>query len=376
MSVKSVVSFDTPVSINELRTAIPLYAPHITMVIKSEPGVGKSTLLAMLAEDNGDKWRSPRDTGDFSGDKYDYIYVDCPVKDAPDTGMHVPVHASKTLEYYVSSMFKLNSNKPKVIMLDEFMKSPKMMQKIFTRLMQEHMAGDAALPKGSYVFCTSNNETDGVGDGMLAHAGNRVMIVRMKKPSATEWNVWAGENGIHRIVRSWVAMNPRCLASYLDGGQDDNPYIFKPTGAVLSFVSPRSLAQGAHAAMIYKDKVSSNMTTAALAGAIGQSAAESLAAYLSLEKEILHTKDVIADPEGVTLPEKPAALFMMMFNALDDIQVQDDLSQFMKFMNRVPSTECKTVFFTMLCQTKRTTRLAKNNSEVSAWAKKNLDFLI
>ena len=77
----------------------------------------------MIAEDNGDKWRSPRDTGDFSSDKYDYIYVDCPVKDAPDTGMHVPVHATKTLEYYVSSLFKLGSKKPKVIMLDEFTRS-------------------------------------------------------------------------------------------------------------------------------------------------------------------------------------------------------------------------------------------------------------
>jgi hypothetical protein len=376
MAVNSVLSFDTPVSINDLRTAIPLYGPHITMVVKSEPGVGKSTLLKMIAEDNGDKWRSPRDTGDFSDDKYDYIYVDCPVKDAPDTGMHVPVHATKTLEYYVSSLFKLGSKKPKVIMLDEFMKAPKMMQKIFTRLAQERMAGDEPLPKGSYVFCTSNNETDGVGDGMLAHAGNRVMIVRMKKPSAAEWNVWAGENGVHRLVRSWVAMNPRCLASYLDGGQEDNPYIFKPTGTLLSFVSPRSLAQGAHTAMAYKQKVSQAMTTAALAGSIGQSAAESMAAFISLEKEIITTSAVIADPEGVTMPEKPAALFMMMFNALDDIQVQDDLSQFMKFINRVASTECKTVFFTMLCQTKRTMRLAKNNTEVAAWAKKNLDFLI
>jgi len=48
-------------------------------VVQSEPGSGKTSLLSMIAIDNGDKWRSPRDGTSIEGDKYDYIYVDCPV---------------------------------------------------------------------------------------------------------------------------------------------------------------------------------------------------------------------------------------------------------------------------------------------------------
>ena len=178
------------VSINELRKIIPLIDKELTPIIQSEPGCGKTSLLAMIAEDNGDKWRSPSDGTSIEGDKYDYIYVDCPVKDMSDIGMTIPNHATQQLEYYVSSLFNLNDSKPKVVLLDEFMKSPKLLQTIFTRLMLERMVGDRPLTSGSIVFGSSNNAGDGVGDSMLAHAGNRVCIMRMAKPNVNEWLEW------------------------------------------------------------------------------------------------------------------------------------------------------------------------------------------
>jgi MoxR-like ATPase len=159
----SKLNFNPTVTIKELRKTIPLIGSHLTPIIQSEPGCGKTTLLSMMRED--------------LGEGYDYIYVDCPVKDMSDVGMTIPNHQTQTLEYYVSSLFMLDSPKPKVILLDEFMKSPKLLQVIFTRLMLERMVGDKPLPDGSIVFGTSNNASDGVGDTMLAHAGNRVCII-------------------------------------------------------------------------------------------------------------------------------------------------------------------------------------------------------
>ena len=89
-------------------------------------------------------------------------------------------------------------------------------------------------------------------DSMLAHAGNRVCIMRMAKPNVNEWLEWAGQSvtvgdkvqaRVSRVIRAAVAMFPRCLASYTTGDQNDNPYIFKPSMSSLSFVSPRSLAK-------------------------------------------------------------------------------------------------------------------------------------
>jgi hypothetical protein len=370
----SKVQFVNTVTINELRKIIPLIGGELTPVIQSEPGCGKTSLLAMIAEDNGDKWRKPGD--DFPEDKFDYIYVDCPVKDMSDIGMTIPNHTTKSLEYYVSSLFKLGNGKPKCILLDEFMKSPKLLQVIFTRMMLERMAGDEPLPTGadgtkSIVFATSNNASDGVGDSMLAHAGNRVCIMRMAKPSPNEWLQWASESGISRVIRAWVAMFPRSLASYTEGeDQKDNPYIFKPSMTSLSFVSPRSLAK-ADVIVRNRDKMTDNAVKVALAGTIGAAAAGDMAAFLSLEKSLTDVKDIIKSPESIPVPTDISAQLMIMFQAVDVLATQDELTKFMQFVERIPSSEVQAVFFTMMMRNPKALRLARNNLKIAEWAKNN-----
>lgn len=356
-------------SIKELRTFIPLVASEITPIIVSEPGVGKTTLLSMIAEDNGDKWRKVGDH--FDEDKYDYIYLDCPVKDMQDIGMTVPNHASKTLEYYVGEVFKMDSPKPKVILADEFMKSPKLLQVIFTRLFLERCVGDRALTKGSMVFGTSNNSTDGVGDSMLAHAGNRVCIIKMAKPTPNEWLEWASANGVSRITRAWVALYPRCLRSYLDGDQEDNPYIFKPKMTSLSFCSPRSLAKADTAIIQKRDRMTDNSLMVALAGTIGASAANDMSAFLSVEKSLLDVKDIIKTPSTIKIPDEISAQVMIIFQAIDVLETQDELTKFMEFVNRIPSSEVQAIFFTMMMRNSKSMKIARNNKQIADWARLN-----
>jgi len=363
MSVNT-IDFNNSISLNEARTAILELGTTNTAVIKGEPGCGKSTLLKMLKDD--------------LGDAYDYIYVDCPVKDVGDTAMSVPDRDRTKLTQLVTELFMLDSPKPKVIMLDEFMKTPKLLQVMWTRLMLEHCVGDKDLDKthpNSIVFATSNHASDGVGDSMLAHAGNRVTIYNMRKPNATEWNIWATDNNIAAEIRACVAMNPRMLASYLDGGQDDNPFIFNPARKMLSFVTPRSLAK-CNSAVRKRDRLGANLTQASLAGTIGAAAAELMSAVISLSGELVSVKNVISDPDTVRMPEKPAALFMMMFNAIDTIETQDDLAAFMKFVKRINSAEVQSVFFTMALQSKRVSKLAIRNLEIKDWAKNNYELMI
>ena len=367
------------VSINELRRIIPLIASEITPVIQSEPGCGKTSLLAMIAEDNGDKWRSPADGMSIAGDKYDYIYIDCPVKDMSDIGMTIPNHTTQTLEYYVSSLFNLNDPKPKCILADEFMKSPKLLQVIFTRLFLERMVGDRPLPRGSQIFATSNNAGDGVGDSMLAHAGNRVCIMRMAKPNVNEWLEWAGQTvtigdkvqaRVSRVIRAAVAMFPRCLASYTTGDQNDNPYIFKPSMSTLSFVSPRSLAK-ADVIVRNRDAIGENGTKVALAGTVGASFAADMAAFISMEKSLIDVKDIVKSPESIEMPRDISAQLMIMFQAVDVLETQDQLTKFMMFVERIPSSEVQGVFFTMMMRNTKSIRLARNNVKIAEWAKNN-----
>ena len=356
----SKINFNLQVNINEAKDLIKTIGHELTPVIISEPGVGKSSILKMLEADLGTE-------------DYDFIYVDCPVKDMMDIAASIPNHQSKSLEYYVSSLFKLGNGKAKVIMLDEFMKAPKLLQVIFTRLMLERTVGDEPLPvsesgKKSIVFGTSNNASDGVGDSMLAHAANRVCLAQMRKPTADEWNAWASSNGVARPIRAWAAMNPKAFRSYLDPDQNDNEYIFKPSSTAKSFVSPRSLAK-ASVIVSNKDVLTENTLATALAGTIGESAARSMAAFISLEGKLISFKDVIAEPTKVKVPDDVSAQVMMMFEAVDYIESQTDLSSYMEFVERIKSAEVQSIFFTMMMRSKP--RVARYNAKITEWATKN-----
>jgi hypothetical protein len=355
------IQFNTPVDLKDAPGLIATIGHHRTILLRGEPGIGKSTVLKMLQTE--------------MGHEYDYIYVDCPVMDVSDIVMRIPDHETKTLQSYVSELFKLKSDKPKIIMLDEVTKANKLLQVIFTRLMLERTVGDTSLPAGSIVFATGNNVTDGVGDTLSAHVINRLCIVNVRKPDAARWNLWATDNGVSRSIRAWVAMNPSSLASYLDGGQEENPYIFNPTRPVTSFVTPRSLV-GADEVVKNRDKLGNYVTQAALAGLCGAAFADSIAAFMSMEKELLSVKDILANPDTVQMPEKPAALFMTMFNAVDTIETQDDLSNFMTFVKRIKSEEVQECFFTMAFQSKRTTKLARTNNDLREWGMKHIELLV
>jgi L-fucose mutarotase/ribose pyranase (RbsD/FucU family) len=361
--MSTVIKLEEAIELSDVPLLISTVGKDISVILKGEPGIGKSSVLKMLEE--------------MHGNKYDYIYVDCPVLDLSDVVMRIPNHETKSLESYVSALFRLDSPKPKIIMLDEFSKTNKLLQTMFTRLLLEHCVGDNDLKKThpeSIIYGTGNHSSDGVGDSMLAHAGNRVMIVNVNKPRAVAWNLWASANGISRSLRAWVAMNPRCLASVYDGGQDDNEFILKPGKGMLSYVSNRSLAK-VDTVIKNANKFTSKVFKVALAGTCGMAFANSFDGFFKMEKQLVPVKDIVANPLDIAMPDNPAVLFMTMFNAIDTIETQDDLSSFMKFVNRIKSTEVQECFFTMALQG-RLAKLASRNDDIKAWGVKNLSLMM
>lgn len=347
------------VTLAQLRRYIPLFADKLTPIILSEPGVGKTSLLTALEEDQG-------------ADEYDPIYVDCPSKDYGDIGSNIPVHSSKSLEYYAAALFKLDSPKKKIILLDEFLKTGKGMRVIFTRLILERMVGDRALPEGSLVFATSNNASDGVGDFAQAHEGNRVTFYDLAKPTAPEWVTWAVRNGVSEVTCAFALMNESVFASYLDEKERSNPFIFNPKTNNRSFVSPRSLYKADVAFVQNRDKMDEGFMRASLIGTLGQAGGELLYSYLSMAKEAVHPDAVFSDPEGTPIPSKLAVLYMLMFNAARAITTQDNLSAFLKFLDRTKANELtQGVFFTMLANDKTKSKLAYQNQRIQKWMTAN-----
>ena len=89
------INFNTPVDLKDVPNLITTIGQHRTILLRGEPGIGKSTVLKNLEK--------------IHGDAYDYIYADCPVMDVSDVVMRIPDHETKSLQSYVSELFKLNS---------------------------------------------------------------------------------------------------------------------------------------------------------------------------------------------------------------------------------------------------------------------------
>lgn len=364
------INLTTTLDISGAVRLIQTIGQFVTALLISEPGVGKSSVLRQCAIENGDKWRDVKDN--FPEDKYQYIYVDAPNKRDGDLFMNMPERDKQSIEQYTTSLIDMNDPRPKIIMIDEALKVLKSMKPLFTRLILERCVGDKKLPDGSIVFATSNNVSDGISDTIEAHFGNRICKVHMRKPTAEQWaNNWATTNGISAITRACVAMNPRVMASYLDGeSAKENPYIFNPKTNPVTFVSPRSLAL-MDVAVRNRAVLGEDVTRAAIEGTCGQAFASLLASFIALEKELVDPRKPLTKPDDTPLPTNPAALLMLMYNMADLVQTQEDLSNAITYVNRVESRELQSVFMTMITDNTRTAKLGSMNPKVKDWMVKN-----
>jgi hypothetical protein len=138
----------------------------------------------------------------------------------------------------------------------------------------------------------------------------------------------------------------------------------------MSFVSPRSLAK-CDVIVKNRDLIGENATAVALAGTVGAPFAADMSAFLLLEKSLTDVKDIIKNPDSIEMPKDISAQLMIMFQAVDVLATQDELSKFMSFVKRIPSSEVQGVFFTMMMRSAKGIRLARHNADIAEWAKNN-----
>lgn len=343
------INTTTALDINECARLIETIGTTTTVLVLGEMGIGKTAILKEMSK------RLP---------DHRPIYLDIPNTTRGDLMIRVPDRDTKAIEEYLTSLIDFNDPRPVVLMMDELLKALKMDKPLFTRLILERSLGDRKLPAGSIVFATSNQVIDGVGDSIEAHVANRLCIVTMKKASVSQWLLWAAENGISAVTQACVAMNPRVGASYTDGAS--NELIFHPKTNPVTFASWRSIAN-ADNVIRNRSVLGDTVVHAGIAGLCGEPFAQLMSAFIKLEKELVSVTDVLANPLSVAMPEKPAALWMTMFNLCDAIKTQDDMSAACQYIARTNSRELESVFYTMVLNRTSTAVIAQRNDAIKQW---------
>jgi len=290
-------------SLRQIVQLIMTCGNNVAFHLEGEPGVGKSSILEMLKKVLGES-------------KYDFVYVDCPLIDLPDFAM--PYVADGVTHYAPSAMWKLKSNKPKVVMLDELSKSPTVVKPMFTRLVLERCIGEFNLPEGSIVFSTGNYASDGVGDSMQGHVNNRVGKISVAKPTQEEWIEWAILNEVNGGIISVVHQMPQLLQSYKDDPKGENEYIFNPKRNTGAFVSPRSLAKAGFI-LDHREEFGNDLTLEALKGIIGVSAAAEFITILDVADSLPTWEAIEKNPAKTEIPKSKAAQLLLLFGSISRV---------------------------------------------------------
>jgi hypothetical protein len=352
----SVINFGQSVSLQEFAHGIGTVGQDVTIIGQGEPGIGKSSMLKTLQQTYPD---------------YEIAYIDCTLLDLGDFALPYTVQAGEDLKvtkFAPNARFKFHSDKPVIIMLDEIGKAMKAVKNVLLTLMLEHRIGDNYAPKGSIVFGTTNLLSDGVGDMLEAHARNRVALVTVKKPDADEWIDWALKNDIAPEVVAWVKQFPHALASYTDGSQKDNPYIFNPTRAGMgAVVTPRSLEKASHIAKKRAD-LGDALTISLLTGTIGESASRDMQAFFTVVDKLPTWESVIANPTGAKLPDDTVAKCILVFSAIARVE-KDTLSKWLTYSKRM-DMEWQALFATSVMKSNKQS-FCVMNSDFKDWALKN-----
>lgn len=241
----------------------------------------------------------------------------------------------------------VNGSVPVVVCLDEIAKTRQFIKDVLAPVVYERRIGQYHMPEGSVVFACTNLSEEGLGDTMQAHLRNRLVIVRMRKPTQVEWvRDFAVPQQLAPEIIAATEMFPQVFDSYLDfdkGGKYENkpigktnPYINNPRDAAQGqVVTPRSLHTASDIVKAsYANGLDDETLQAALDGAVGEFGSQ-LTSFIRFGRDIPTFKRVVADPAGCPLSANPTAQIVQVFQFITQVNTLDEVGAVVEYVQRM-----------------------------------------
>ena len=338
-----------------------------SILVEGRMGWGKSSILHMLAE------RLPNHLP---------CYFDCTTKDLGDITIPDLIHmddGSGCVRYLTNEELGIHTNKPVILMFDEWGKCNPSVSNATLRVVQEGKIGSLTLHPDSVVFCTTNLAVEGVGDKLLAHQHDRVTTVELATPTSAEWVEWGYNNGVNTTVLAWANENEKLFADFRDcEDPEENKYIPHPRSSRMHGCTGRSL-EAASGWLHLADQFDEHTLMSLLIGTIGDAAAGDLMAFAKLAAELPSIESIKTDPRNASLPQTAAALMMVVYRVMDVLDAQL-IDPWFVYMQRMPA-DVRAVFASRVRQLSSDLKLhpkaakLKNrilqNKEYTDWARDN-----
>lgn len=239
----------------------------------------------------------------------------------------------------------VEGSRPVLGMFDEIAKVPQYVKNMIAPILYERRVGVHAMPEGSVWFAATNLSMEGLGDSLQAHLRNRLIVVKMRKPTVDEWlNDFAIPRGLNPILLACVREYPSVFDSFIDylkGGKyegkvlkEDNPDIYNPEVMQDAYASPRSLHAAADI-LDGMDTMDKDTLRMALEGTVGATFASRLTSYISFGQQLPPIKQVRDNPDTAPISSNKIAQQVQVFQFITRTQDRDDAQAFTKYITRM-----------------------------------------
>ena len=332
-------------------------AKQRTIIIEGENGIGKTGIYHAVKSD-------PYFANHIHIDPIDCTQLSDGSVWMPDLDKELGVSRELPNERFGVSKTNqkgVNGSRPVLIFLDEIAKARQYIKDVLAPIAYEHRVGNYHFAEGSVVFCATNLSTEGLGDSIQAHLRNRLIFVRMRKPTQPEWRTWALNKGLSAEVIAFTDEYTTVFDSFLDyedGGKyadkqmhKHNPMIFNPRESQLAYASPRSL-HGASDVVASADLYDKDTLLAALEGTIGEVAASKLATFIEFGTENPSFRDVVANPDTAKIAKSPVAQIVMSLKVISQTNTREEAEAVVKYMRRMRN-EIQSMFCNSLANSDR-----------------------
>lgn len=329
-----------------------------TVIVEGENGIGKTALFHALKQ-------HPKFSEHIAVDPVDCTQLSDGSVWMPDLDRENGVSRELPNERFGVSrtnQLGVNGAKPILVFLDEIAKAPQFIKNVLAPIIYERRVGNYHMPEGSVVFCATNLAVEGLGDSIQAHLRNRLVFVKMRKPTAAEWVNYAVDKGVNASVIAFVNSYAQVMDSFLDyekGGkhegkqQDkDNGFIFNPRSMALAYATPRSLVAAGDVLDAGDGVLDDDTLEAALIGTLGATTAEALSSFVRFGRDICSLERVLKDPATAPISDNPTAQLVQVFQFVSRVDTREDAEKVVEYVLRM-RTEMQSIFANSVAQSQR-----------------------
>jgi len=337
-----------------------------TVIVEGENGIGKTALFHALR-------KLPKFADHIAVQPIDCTQLSDGSVWMPDLDRENGVSRELPNERFgvsAHNQLGVNNSKPILVGLDEIAKAPQFIKNVLAPIIYERRVGNLSMPEGSVVVCFTNLSVEGLGDSIQAHLRNRLVFVKMRKPTADEWVKWATDNRVNPMIIAFVSNEPRVMQSFLDyekggmfEGKDlskDNGFIFNPKSMQLAYATPRSLVAASDILDAGLGVLDDDTLEAALVGTVGATTAQALSSFIRFGREICEYSRVIKTPDTAPLSDNPTAQLIQVFQFVTRVADRTEAEAIVKYVWRMRA-EMQSIFCNTVATSQRVALFATIN---------------